>query len=111
MTIDPIENSAVSGKGRLVMLVGEPGIGKTRTAQELASDAETLGSQVLWGRCYEEDGAPPYWPWVQLIRSYVQQKDAEQLQAAWKLGLPSNISLQQVGCYGEYWTRVSRITT
>ncbi|MFQ6027992.1 MAG: AAA family ATPase, partial [Dehalococcoidia bacterium] len=50
---------AMSGRGRLVMLVGEPGIGKTRTAQELAVAAETQGAQVLWGRCYEEAGTPP----------------------------------------------------
>ena len=49
----------VAGQGQLVMLAGEPGIGKTRTAQELASYAESLGSQVLWGWCYERDGAPP----------------------------------------------------
>ena len=72
---------AISGQGRLVMLAGEPGIGKTRTAQELASHAETLGAQVLWGRCYEEEGAPPYWPWVQTIRSYIQQQAPEQLLA------------------------------
>ena len=72
---------ALAGQGRLVMLVGEPGIGKTRTAQELAVLAEQRGAQVLWGRCYEEQGAPPYWPWVQAIRAYVQQVDAEQLTA------------------------------
>ncbi|PKB76018.1 MAG: hypothetical protein BZY85_06260 [SAR202 cluster bacterium MP-SAtl-SRR3965592-G1] len=49
----------VAGQGQLVMLSGEPGIGKTRTAQELASYAESLGSRVLWGWCYERDGAPP----------------------------------------------------
>ena len=63
------------------MLVGEPGVGKTRTAQELAAHAETMGAQIFWGRCYEEEGAPPYWPWVQPIRSYVQQQDSDQLQA------------------------------
>ena len=72
---------AISGRGRLVMLVGEPGIGKTRTAQELASYTETRGTQVLWGRCYEEEGAPPYWPWVQPIRSYIQQQAPEKLLA------------------------------
>ena len=51
---------SLAGRGRLAMLVGEPDIGKTRTAQELASYAETRGIQVLWGRCYEEEGAPPY---------------------------------------------------
>ena len=53
-------DEAVSGQGRLAMLVGEPGIGKTRTAQELATLAATLGAQVHWGRCYEDEGAPPY---------------------------------------------------
>ena len=72
---------SLAGQRRLAMLVGEPGIGKTRTAQELAAHAESRGVQVLWGRCYEEEGAPPYWPWVQPIRSYVQQRDAEQLQS------------------------------
>jgi DNA-binding CsgD family transcriptional regulator len=72
---------ALSGRGRLVMLVGEPGIGKTRTAQELSAYAEQRGAQVLWGWCYEEAGAPPYWPWVQPLLSYIQQQDPEQLRS------------------------------
>ena len=51
-------DDAMSGQGRLAMLAGEPGIGKTRTAQELAMMAEGRGTQVHWGRCYEEEGAP-----------------------------------------------------
>ncbi len=51
------------------MLSGEPGIGKTRTTQELASHAENRGAKVLLDRCFEEEGAPPYWPWVQTMRS------------------------------------------
>src|SRR5262249_59702439 len=74
-------DDALSGKGRLVMLSGEPGIGKTRTATELAADAERRGAQVLWGRCYEREGAPPYWPWVQAIRAYVDGRDPELLRA------------------------------
>ena len=74
-------DDAMAGQGRLVMLAGEPGIGKTRTAQELASYAETLNAQVWWGRCYEEQGAPPYWPWLQPLRSYIQQQTPQQLQA------------------------------
>ena len=72
---------AISGQGRLVMLVGEPGIGKTRTAQELAAEAQLLDVQVLWGRCYEEEGAPPYWSWSQSLRSYIQRQTPEQLQS------------------------------
>jgi predicted ATPase len=77
---------ALSGRGRLLTLVGEPGIGKTRTAQELATYAGLRGAQVLWGRCYEEQGVPPYWPWVQAIRSYVRERDPEQLQSAMGAG-------------------------
>ena len=58
-----IFEEVLSGKGRMVTLVGEPGIGKTRTAQELATYAGMRGAQVLWGRSYESGGAPPYWPW------------------------------------------------
>ena len=74
-------DDAMSGHGQLVMLGGEPGIGKTRAAQELASHARILGAQVLWGWCYEQAGAPPYWPWVQPIRDYVQQCDPQRLQS------------------------------
>lgn len=72
-------DDALSGRARLVMLVGEPGIGKTRTADELATYAALRGAQVLWGRCYEGEGAPAYWPWVQIIRSYVHDRDPKTL--------------------------------
>ncbi|MEE9324565.1 MAG: protein kinase, partial [Dehalococcoidia bacterium] len=72
---------ALSGRGRMVTLVGEPGIGKTRTAQELATYTGLRQAQVLWGRCYEGRGVPPYWPWVQAIRSYVREHDPDQLRS------------------------------
>ena len=62
------------------MLVGEPGIGKTRTVQELASHSQGLGALAIWGRCYEGEGAPPYLPWIEVIRAYVRRKDAGQLR-------------------------------
>ncbi|MBQ11679.1 MAG: hypothetical protein CMJ45_09040 [Planctomyces sp.] len=74
-------DEAISGQGRLVMLTGEPGIGKTRVAQELAGAAESQGMRVFWGRCYEGLGAPPFWPWVQPIREYVRQADPETLRS------------------------------
>ena len=52
-------DDAMSGRGRLIMLAGEPGIGKTRIAQELASTAEELGAPVLWGRRHDGPGRPP----------------------------------------------------
>ena len=72
---------ALSGRGRLLLLVGEPGIGKTRTAEELVTYARLRKVQVLWGRCYEGEAAPAYWPWIQAIRSYVQGRDAKVLLA------------------------------
>ena len=74
-------DDALAGQGRMVALAGEPGIGKTRTTQELASYAENRGGQVFWGRSHEDEGAPPYWPWIQLMRAYVERAGSDQLTA------------------------------
>ena len=79
-TLKSIFEEVLSGKGRMVTLVGEPGIGKTRTAQELATYVGMRGAQVLWGRSYESGGAPPYWPWVQALRSHVASTDSDSLR-------------------------------
>jgi class 3 adenylate cyclase/Cdc6-like AAA superfamily ATPase len=63
-------DNAIAGHGGLVMLVGEPGIGKTRTTQELETYARMRGAQVLWGRTHESAGAPPYFPWLQAGNQY-----------------------------------------
>jgi eukaryotic-like serine/threonine-protein kinase len=75
---------ALGGHGGLLLLVGEPGIGKTRTAEELATYAAVRGAKVHWGRCHEGEGAPPYWPWTQALRSFVRESDPVAL--AWELG-------------------------
>jgi len=62
---------AVSGQTRLLMLEGEPGIGKTRIVEEFTEYANQEGIRVTWGHCYENQGTPTYWPWIQIIRSYV----------------------------------------
>ncbi|WP_406832851.1 BTAD domain-containing putative transcriptional regulator [Pedococcus sp. KACC 23699] len=59
---------ADSGTSAFVALVGEPGIGKSRMAAELASRAGEQGAAVLLGRCSQDDGAPPLWPWQQVLR-------------------------------------------
>jgi tetratricopeptide (TPR) repeat protein len=69
-------DAAAGGRGSLILLVGEPGIGKSRLADELASVAHERDFVVLWGRCWEAGGAPTYWPWVQAIRTYLREVDA-----------------------------------
>jgi DNA-binding SARP family transcriptional activator len=73
-------DDALSGQGRLVLVTGEPGIGKSRLGEELAGRARAVGAQVLGGRCWEAGGAPAYWPWVQAIRAYVRATDTELLR-------------------------------
>ncbi|HEY1342480.1 MAG TPA: serine/threonine-protein kinase, partial [Bryobacteraceae bacterium] len=70
---------ALSGKGRVVMIVGEPGSGKTHTADQLVTYARLHNFCVLSERCYESEGAPPFWPWVQMIRSYSESTEPEAL--------------------------------
>src|SRR5271154_215166 len=60
--------TVAGGRGQLFCIVGEPGIGKTRLAEEIATDAERTGAKVAWGRCWEGGGAPAYWPWTQALR-------------------------------------------
>ncbi|HEY5944001.1 MAG TPA: AAA family ATPase [Kofleriaceae bacterium] len=52
-----------SGRGALFLFAGEPGIGKTQLASELADRVIVRGVRVAWGRCWEAGGAPAFWPW------------------------------------------------
>ena len=72
---------AMLGYGRVVLLAGEAGIGKTRTVEELLERAEALGAKVLAGRCLETMGAPAFWPWTRALRPYVSEAAAERLRA------------------------------
>ena len=73
-------DAAVAGRGGVVLVGGEPGIGKTRLAEELAAQATSRGALVLWGRCWEGEGAPAFWPWVQVLRAYLQTADPAALR-------------------------------
>ena len=58
---------ASEGRGSVWYLSGEPGIGKSRLAEEVARLARERGMRAFWGRCWEAGGAPAYWPWVQVL--------------------------------------------
>lgn len=75
-------NSVPAGKMRkphVLLLMGEAGIGKTRLAEELSHEAKTHGWAVAWTRAYEQEGAVPYRPWIELLRTLLKHVPAEVL--------------------------------
>jgi DNA-binding SARP family transcriptional activator len=60
--------AAKCGDGGMVLLEGEPGIGKTTIAEVAASAARSAGLRVVWARAVEDLGAPPLWLWEQVLR-------------------------------------------
>ena len=83
--LDQLERAfdeARNGRRRLVLLAGEAGIGKTALAQELTAEAEDAGAAVFWGRCLEGQGAPPFWPWTEMLRAISERMRPEQVRRA-----------------------------
>jgi DNA-binding SARP family transcriptional activator/tetratricopeptide (TPR) repeat protein len=75
---------SLRGRGQIVLVSGEPGIGKSALAEALVTQARARGIQVVVGRCWEAGGAPAYWPWVQSLRALVG-------------GMDANVQRQQLG--------------
>ena len=70
---------AIGGVGQLVLLMGEPGIGKTRLVEEFAGSI-VPGPFTVWGHAYEQE-APPYWPWVEVLRELLQRVELNSIEA------------------------------
>jgi DNA-binding SARP family transcriptional activator len=66
-------------KAHVLLLMGEAGIGKTRLAEELSQEANIRGWAVAWSRAYEQEGAVPYRPWIELLRTLLQYIPSEML--------------------------------
>ena len=75
-------DQAVRGQGALVMIGGEPGIGKTRLAEELVLEARQRGVLAWTGHCYDMEGAPPYIPFVEMLESAARLVPAAALRDA-----------------------------
>ncbi|HEX5616508.1 MAG TPA: BTAD domain-containing putative transcriptional regulator [Acidimicrobiia bacterium] len=75
-------DAARTGTLRVALVSGEPGIGKTRLCEELAATGRAQGAVVVWARGYEGDGAPAFWPWVQVLRVLAEDLPADVLAAA-----------------------------
>ena len=64
-----VVDEAAAGHGHLLLLTGEAGIGKTTMLTAAAGHAESRGARVAWGWGWPGEGAPGYWPWVQVMRT------------------------------------------
>ena len=62
-------DAALAGHGSLVLITGEPGIGKTALVTAFADEAAARGVRVAWSRCAEGEGVPAFWPWTQVLRA------------------------------------------
>jgi DNA-binding SARP family transcriptional activator len=77
-------DDALAGRGRLFVVVGDAGTGKTRLADELASNAKRRGTRILWGRGWDGGGAPPYWPWTQALREALPAASSDEPEAQFR---------------------------
>ena len=75
-------DGAREGCGALGLIAGEPGVGKTRLIQELAADAASQGFLCLEGHCYEQEGAVPYHPFVEMLEMALRAVPHDDLRAA-----------------------------
>ena len=62
-------DAAAGGAGGVVLLAGEAGMGKTALAAGAVAYAKDCGATAVWGACWEGDGAPGFWPWIQVVRA------------------------------------------
>ncbi|HET9859732.1 MAG TPA: BTAD domain-containing putative transcriptional regulator [Nocardioidaceae bacterium] len=87
---------ADSGTPTFASLVGDPGIGKSRLAAELAERARARGVAVLVGRCSQDEGAPPLWPWVSVLEGLGH-------------ALPGEVAHEDEGSRFRSWDQIVRI--
>ncbi len=89
---DALEQVA-SGSGLFLLLAGEPGIGKSRLAEEAVRHSRTRGFRVWRGQCRGTEGAPPYLPFVEILRQYIEDR-------------PDDVLLDELG---DYATELSKL--
>ncbi len=72
--------AALSGRAGLVLVAGEPGVGKTTLVEQLVSEAKVRGAEVLWGRSYEGEIGAPYLAFAECFRTHVQTQPQDEVR-------------------------------
>jgi eukaryotic-like serine/threonine-protein kinase len=72
--------SALQENSQVILVAGEPGIGKTRLAEEIARYANARGYISCWGRCFHGAGASAFWPWIHALRALIEHLEPEQVR-------------------------------
>ncbi|MDT7666471.1 MAG: hypothetical protein QOD04_6027 [Pseudonocardiales bacterium] len=75
-------SEALDGRGGVLLIAGEAGIGKTSLAELIGDRARGHGAPVVWGRCVVAEGAPAFWPWRQVLRGCLATAATDAL--AWR---------------------------
>ena len=91
-------DAALRRAGGVVLLAGEAGMGKTVLASEAVAYAKARGAAAVWGTCWEGDGAPGFWPWIQVMRALAA--DADGSGEAVLAGL-TGVSAERGGGFGD----------
>jgi len=92
-TLHHLWKTTLTGQAHLALISGEPGIGKTRLANETLVYARLKGAVVMRGGCYEYEAATPYLPFVEAIREWVHEQNDEELKE--RIG-PSAVELAKL---------------
>jgi DNA-binding winged helix-turn-helix (wHTH) protein len=87
---------AERGQGSLVLVTGQPGIGKSSLLERFAEQTGAGGGDVHFGRCLEAQGTPPYWPWPELLQSYADRHGAWRIKSLAKDDLAELVSIAPV---------------
>jgi DNA-binding CsgD family transcriptional regulator len=87
---------ALGGSSRAVLITGEPGIGKTALAVRLTGEAKALGVPVSWGRGSESEGAPAFWPWIQIVREQLLRSDPADRKRLERAAAPLHRTMPQL---------------
>ena len=96
-------DDALMSQGGVILLAGEPGIGKTTLARELSDHAHQRGVPAVWGVGLSAEAAPPYWHWIQIVRAIASWPEGPELlrsvssQAAWLRMIVPDLEVEHAG--------------